>query len=235
MMKNMIDFYRNKNQVMNDAFDRVIVEVQMKKNKFGYKTFLITGCNTKVGTTTNAINLAVSMAASGWKTILIDGDLRKCSQYKRLNDVDDIGLSEYLMDKKRLDEVVYETNINLLNYIPCGRVDESPVRLFCASEMEDLVKQLKKEYDYIIFDMPSINVTPDANILSTLVDAVILVASLRETSKQQLQDAKKKLENYDAKLIGAIINKVEMSEFKRHIKDFDYFKNKNKVMQLDYE
>jgi Mrp family chromosome partitioning ATPase len=66
-----------------------------------------------------------------------------------------------------------------------------------------------------------------------LVDAVILVASLGETSKQQLHDAKKKLENYDAKLIGAIINKVEMSEFKRHIKDFDYFKNKK--MQLDYE
>lgn len=222
-MKKRIELYKNKNRIMNDAFDRVIVEVQMKKNKWGYKTFLLTGCSTNAGTTTNAINLAVSMASSGWKTVLIDGDMRKSTCYKRLNDEKEAGLSDYLMEECGLEEIIYDTNIPQLGYISCSSPGESPVRLLCSAGMKELVKELKEKYDYVIFDIPSITVSPDASILSTLVDAVILVASLRETTVQELKEAKDKLKNYDARLIGAIINKVEMSEFKRHIRDFDYF------------
>ena len=98
-----LDIYRNDNYVLNDAFDQAVMNIHILKKQHGYKSFVITGCETGDGSTTVAINLAAAFASAGYRTVLIDGDMRKKNRYKRLNENTSEGLSDYLMDRVPLD------------------------------------------------------------------------------------------------------------------------------------
>lgn len=226
-MSATIDFYCSESQVMNDAIDRIIIELHVNKKKSGSKSVLMSGCGTKSGTTTLAINLAIALSISGFKTLLVDCDLRKGTRFKRLNINTDMGLSDFLSNKIEKEKVSCKTNYNLLDYIPSGSITSSPVRLLCSLRMEEFVRQAKEEYDYVIFDFPSINIVSDASVLFPFIDGIVLVAALNQTTKRQLKDAKRKVEEYHSKYYGLMINQVEMTEYKKYIKDYDYFGEKN--------
>lgn len=93
--------------------------------------------------------------------------------------------------------------------------------------MEHFVEEVKNEYDYIVFDCPSLNVVSDANILFPHIDGIALVSAIDKTSKRQLRDALDKVEKYEEKYYGMIINQVELSDYKKYLKDYDYFREEN--------
>lgn len=222
-MGNIIDFYGNDNQIMNDAIDRIVVKIYGEKKKSGARSFLMTGCGTGVGTTTLSINLAIALSLAGWKTLLVDCDLRKGSAYKRPGNGKDNGLAEYLMGEIKEQELSHDTNYEKLDYIPNGRSCKSPVRLLCSSRMEEFVKNHKENYDYIIYDMPSVNVVSDAEILFPLMDGIILVAGMNRTTKRQVREARRKACREKERYLGIIVNNVEISQYRKYRKDFDYF------------
>ena len=84
--------------------------------------------------------------------------------------------------------------------------------------------QLERDYDFIIFDLPSMNSSVDSQILATKSDAVILVASLGDSMKSSIRKSKDELDRIGANTIGVIANKVDKNEYKQHMKNFDYFK-----------
>lgn len=225
-MNKLLDFYRNSNQFVNDAYDRVIVEIHLKKQASGFKSFMFSGCEAGVGTTTLAISVAISMALSGWRTVLLDGDMRKGNQYKRLNYDIEVGLSDFLTDEESYENIVYETNHENLHYIPGGYGAVNPVSLLCSSKTDELMRQLSKEYDYVIIDMPSVTSSVDANILAGKVDSTVLVAAHANTNKKSVRKAKEVLSKSGSNIMGIIVNKVEPSDYKHIMKDFNYFKNK---------
>lgn len=234
-MKKIVDLYRHNNQTLNDAIDRTIVAFHLKKQEFGYKSFLLTGCEPGVGTTTVAINLAIATSISGWKTIMIDADMRKIANYKRLNSTVEKGLSDYLSNAASLEEITYKTNYDLLHYISSGMTEKNPVRLLCSAQMTQLLEKLKQEYDYIFFDFPSITSAVDANILSAAVDGVAIIAAHGVSKIEHIKEAKLELEKSGAKIIGAIVNKVEKSEYKRCVNNYDYFRKKQYIGRKKYK
>ena len=222
-MQTRINIYQSESQIVRDAIDKVIVQVYRKKRDFGHKSFLLTGCSAGCGTTYTAINMAVALANAGWKTVLVDCDIRKGMEYKRLNQDVKTGLSDYLTGKVR--ETIYSTNNEKLDYVPCGNSGESPVRLLATREMELLDSELKEKYDFVIYDFPSVNIVPDAGIMIPVVDDVILVAGMNETTKDQLAAAKAKVKETEGKYMGVIANKLELPEYRHYVKDYDYFKS----------
>ncbi len=224
-----LEIYKNDNYVLNDAFDQSVMNLHILKKQNGYKSFVVCGCETGDGTTTVAINLAAGLAGSGFKTVLIDGDMRKKNRYKRLNENAGVGLSDYLMNKASLEKVVYETTTENLYYIPCGELIDNPVRVLCSRKMTEAKDELSKSYDFIIYDMPAVNAAKDAKVLAVSVDATILVSAIRETSKKGLVDAANALTEVNANLIGTIINKIDMDQYVSYNKDYDYFKNEKYV------
>ncbi|MDF2943986.1 MAG: CpsD/CapB family tyrosine-protein kinase [Herbinix sp.] len=228
-MKKLIDFYSNTNQFINDAIDRIIVEIHLKKQKDGYKKFMLSGCEPGVGTTTLAISIAISMANAGWKTILIDGDLRKISRYKRLNQEVEIGLSDFLLGECLYHQAVYDTNYKNLFYIPSGGRAVNPISLLCSSNMDELMDQLYKEYDYIILDMPSITTSVDPNVMANKMDGIILVSEYAKTERRSVRESRDVLYKSGGNIIGIILNKIDTSEFGHIMKNFDYYKNQRYV------
>ncbi|SDI87326.1 capsular exopolysaccharide family [Pseudobutyrivibrio sp. 49] len=220
-----LEIYRNDNFVLNDAFDQAVMNLHILKKQNGYKSFVICGCEAGDGSTTVSINLAAALASSGWKTVLIDGDMRKKNRYKRLNENVSEGLSDYLMDRVSLDKIICETTTENLSYIPCGELIDNPVRLLCSNKMNVAREELANTYDFIIYDMPAINAAMDAKVIAVNVDATILVSSIGETSKRGLIDAANALVEVKANLIGTIVNKLDMEQYVEANADYDYFQN----------
>ena len=153
-----ITLYENKTQLIISAIDKIVVEIFNKKeNDKQAQSILLTGCSALTGTTSTCIGLAIAVANTQRKTLLIDCDMRKIVKYKKLNEQATTGLSdflsqEHLQEIMKPEEVFYETNIENLTYIPCGAKTDNPTRLLCSTKMEELLKVANENYDCIIVE-----------------------------------------------------------------------------------
>ncbi|SDB69136.1 CpsD/CapB family tyrosine-protein kinase [Butyrivibrio sp. INlla16] len=227
-----LDIYKNDNYILKDAFDEAVMNLHILKKQNGYRSFVVCGCEAGNGTTTVAINLAAALAESGWKTVLIDGDMRKKNRYKRLNENATVGLSDYLMDKAPIGRIKYDTTTENLTYIPCGELIDNPVRLLCSNKMNVAREELANDYDFIIYDMPAINSAMDAEVIAVSADATILVSAVGATSKKGLIKAANALKETKANLIGTIINRTDMEQYTAYHEDYDYFQNERYVKKM---
>lgn len=227
-----LEIYKNNNFVLNDSFDQAVMNLYILKKQNGYKSFVICGCEAGNGATTVSINLAAALASSGYKTVLIDGDMRKKLNHKRLNEKVTWGLSDYLMSKIELEDAIYETTTDNLSYIPCGELLDNPVRLLCSDKMNKIRDELAKKYDYILYDMPSVTAAMDAEVIAVSVDATILVSTIGETSKKGLIEAANALTNVKANLIGIIVNKIDMDQYISAHEAYDYFQNERYIKKI---
>lgn len=222
-----INLYRTTNSVVTDAFDNVVANICLQHDRKGYKSFLLTGCEPGVGTTTVAVELAISLSHTGWKTLLLDADMRKNTAYKRLSDNVITGLTDYIGGKADEQSIIYKTNMELLDYIPCGNVkNANPLRMLYSQHMSQLLSILNNAYDFVIIDVPAVNSSVDPHILSVKADATILVATLNGASRKYLEEARDRLSKDGANIIGVIQNRVSTEAYKEYIKDFDYFTEK---------
>lgn len=220
-----ISLYVNKNQVLNAAIDRIVVEIFNKKNKADKaQSIVFTGCSPLVGTTSTCIGLGIAVATSKRKTLVIDCDVRKALKYKKLNEQASTGLANYLLyDDTDLDEIVYGTNIDNLYYIPCGSYSKNSTRILCSERMDKLINAVKEQFDCIIFDFPAITIVPDAQILFQRVDGIVLLASVGETRKKQINEAKLKVLPFSEKYYGMIVNKIPLDMYRMNVRDYDYY------------
>lgn len=226
-MNKVINLYHTTNSAVVDAFDNVVANVCLQREKNGYKSFLLTGCEPGVGTTTIAIELSIALARTGWKTLLLDADMRKNPAYKRLSENIFTGLTDYILGKTDENSIIYETNTDYLDYMPCGSTkDKNPLRMLYSHRLSKLLSILNSSYDFVIIDVPALNSSVDPHILSVKADAAILIAALDGSSRKYLEEARERLIKDGANLIGVIQNKVSMDAYKDYLKDYDYFTEK---------
>ncbi len=220
-----LNFYKERNLVLNDAYDRLISKIPHFKKKYGYKAFTVTGVEPGVGATTIAVNIAVAMANSGWKTLLIDADVRKSPSSKRLNDVKILGFSDYLTGIEDYSEVISVTNIDNLHFLPCGTPLENPTTLFNSHLFDTFLADVARDYDYLIFDSSALSTTIDSAVLSSKTSGAILVAAFNSTKKHKIELAVNELEHTDANVLGIVLNNVSKKSYKRYVENYDYFIN----------
>ena len=175
------------------------------------KCIVITSPGPQDGKTTTLCNLGISMAQLRKKVLLVDGDLRK----PRLHDIfggdNNIGLSSFLCGQADLGKLVQKTDIENLFLVKGGPHPPNPSELIESNKLKEFVKEVKKEFDFVLFDSPPVNVVTDAIILSPITDGVILVAESGKTPKRALLRIMPILKNAKARLIGIILNKVSLT------------------------
>ena len=187
------------------------------------KTILITSSIAGEGKSFVSANLASTFATAKEKVLLIDCDLRRGRQ-KNLFEMDKhvkLGLSDLLIDNNwmfNLKNYIQNTEVNNLDVLTTGSMPPNPSVLLESKKIEDIVEELKKQYDVIIFDTPPVGGLTDALVMTRLADVVLIVARAKKTTLELLENTKQALENLNANIAGVILNQVDK-------KDSKYYKN----------
>lgn len=156
-------------------------------------------------------NLAKSFAEDNKKVLYIDADIRKSVTVARYGvDVETKGLSHYLTKQSELADVIYETNIKNFNIIFTGQVAPNPSELLGNSRFKKLIAHARENFDYVIIDCPPLGSVIDAAVVAKECDGAIIVIETDNVSYKIPQRVKKQLEQTGCKILGAVLNKVEM-------------------------
>lgn len=191
------------------------------------KTVLITSTAENEGKSTVSVELAKSIADLGKKTLLIDADMRKSVMLKRSARSEDIfGLSEYLSGQAGLDSVIHNTSDVNFDVVFAGKFPPNPVELLENGRFEQLLKDLKETYDYVIIDSPPLGAVIDAAVIASYCDGAIMVFAERKVSRKAALDVKYQLEKSGCRILGGIINEATKSNTKYYRKYYKKYYNK---------
>jgi capsular exopolysaccharide synthesis family protein len=188
---------------------------------------VVTSPGMQEGKTTFAINLATSLSRSGKKVLLIDGDLRKPDIAHLLNlPKASKGLQDVLLGKE-FDQVVYSipsTGLDVLASDSHGGMDA--YELIASPIARRRINELSEEYDHVIIDTPPVLVFPDALIWAKFGGAVILISFAGKTTTPELRKAKERLTQIDARVLGTVLNNVQVEESYSH-RGYGYYYAQN--------
>lgn len=158
------------------------------------------------GKSTTSINLSFVLAEKGIKVLLIDGDLRLPSVAKKLGIENTPGLTNMLIGQcdKTLDE--FKSNIHDNLYImPSGDIPPNPSELLGSGRMSSLLESLKEQFNYIVIDLPPINIVSDALSISGMTSGMIVVAREKYTEKKEFKKCYTHLKMSNANILGCVI------------------------------
>jgi capsular exopolysaccharide synthesis family protein len=175
-----------------------------------YKTLLVTSAAPSEGKTTVACCLAIAMAQAGDRVLLVDCDLRRPRIHRVFGRENDDGVTTLLLEPESFDASKLETSIPNLSVLSSGPHAPNPAELVNSERFANLFRSLAERYDRIIIDSPPIAPVTDAAILSTRVDATVLVARASVTSREIARRALRTLSDVGAPVAGAVLNAVEV-------------------------
>lgn len=172
------------------------------------RTIMVTSATSSEGKSITAANLAVTMAQAGYRTILIDCDLRKPSQQKVFGVSNDLGLTNCLLSHENLNNFARPTRTDNLRLLTSGPLPPNPAELLGSRSMNELLATLQKDSDILIVDCPPVLAVADASILSRVSDGVLLIINSGQTRRESAVRAKEVLEQAGARVLGVVINRV---------------------------
>ena len=192
-------------------------------NRFGKtQTILLTSTVQAEGKSWVSANLATAFAQTGRKVVIVDADMRKPRQHKIFSVKMCPGLSNYLSEINELGrrekfeytDCIQKTEVENLYLLPSGNIPPNPSELLLTEKIEELMKELSNEFEVIIFDGAPCLLVTDSTIISRLVDSTVLVVSQKYTKIDDLKEAKKRIKGVGGKLVGVVLNRVEVSNKK---------------------
>ena len=176
------------------------------------KIVSLTSVQPNEGKSTTSTNLAIAFARAGYKTLLIDADIRNSIMSGVFKSSAKItGLTDYLAGKTDLSQGLCETDVKNLFIIESGQSSPNPTALLQSKNFDAMMNILRRYYDYVIVDTPPIGLVIDAAIISQKCDASILVAESGSVKRKALQKAKEQLEQTGTPFLGVILNKYDVS------------------------
>ncbi len=163
------------------------------------------------GKTVTTVNIAITLAQSGKKVLVIDADLRKPKVHHYFGVKNTEGLTNILATDKELKKSVIQTKegIDNLFIIPSGPIPPNPSEILSSEKMKQLVEKLKDEYDIIFIDTPPVGQVTDAAILTNIADGTMVVVASGQTRIEMAKRAKKALAAINANIIGIVMTKID--------------------------
>jgi capsular exopolysaccharide synthesis family protein len=187
---------------ISESFRILRTNLSFRFNGEASRVILITSSTPKEGKSFISFNLAASIASMGYKTLVIDCDLRRGTLHDKFNVDNSIGLSTYLVNKSLLDDVIVNTFVPNLFFIPAGPVLPNPAELLESNITEKLFQYLRLHFDYIVIDTSPIGAVADAYLLMKYASQTLLISRQNYTKKDIFVEVIRGLEtnkfaNYD--------------------------------------
>ncbi len=177
------------------------------------RTLIVTSSSPLEGKSVTASNLAVALAQSGQRVILVDADMRRPTQQDIFELGNDLGLSNFLeCGEMSLSEILQTVPGSDLNIVTSGPSPDNPSELLGSKRMGDLVESLQQDADVTVFDSPPVMAVADAAILASRLDGVLLVVNAGTTRRGAARQSKESLEAVGAHLLGVALNRLSSSQ-----------------------
>lgn len=196
--------------VTSEAFRSLRANLAFLATGSGGKLIVLTSSVSGEGKSFTSMNLAVILALSAKKVLLIGADLRKPKLFKDFGLDNNIGLSNYLSDQCALAEVLQPSSFANLDLIMAGPVPPNPGELLANEKMRQLLAEMKTQYDYVVVDTPPIGLVADAIALITLADINLYLTKFNYTRPMMLESARNLLENKTVNRFNVIFNDVKI-------------------------
>ncbi len=202
------------------------------------KVVVFTSATPREGKTTSIVNLAITIAQTGQRVLLVEADLRKpvianmfgIDQTPGLTDalmgdhdwVKSVKtIADIMMGKLNIDEILETPGMDNLHIIPSGTIPPNPAELINSKIIDDFIAWAKSNYDFILMDAPPILAATDAALLGSKVDATIIVYRVGKIARVTLRRAKSQLENVKARILGVVLNGIK-ADISADFTDYDY-------------
>jgi capsular exopolysaccharide synthesis family protein len=169
-------------------------------------TLAVTSITEAEDKSTVLANLAVTFAQGGYKTIIVDADLRRPSQHTLWNVKNERGLSSMVLDDTALSNPpLVQTSVDNLMLLPSGVLPPNPADVLGSQRMNDIIGLLKARANYVLFDVPPVLAATDAALLSAKLDGVLLVTQAGHTRRDHAARAKQALERVHVRIVGTVL------------------------------
>ena len=209
-------FMNTRRQILNDnsgfivqeAYKTLRTNVRFFLRGEGCQRLCITSAAASEGKSITLLNLAISIAKTGQKVVLIDADLRRPAVARLLVEKASPGLSNILAGLADTDEVLRKDIYPNLDIIFSGDIPPNPSELLGNDRMKELIETMASRYDYVLVDTPPVNVVSDACIVANLLDGALLLVRQGRSKKESVRRAVANLELTGAKVLGFVLNGV---------------------------
>jgi len=206
-----------------EAYRILRAAIEFNKPYRDANTFTLISGGPGEGKSTTINNLAYTCARGGYNVLVVDADLRRATQHVFFDVDNSAGLTDYLLGRAEVDEIIKTTKIDNLSFIPAGQLPGEAVGILNSQRMTDLIAKVKSQYDLVFFDSPPILGVSDGSVLASEVDMTIMVVQHRRFPRVMLQRVKQAVLNVGGRLIGVVLNNVDA----KHDDGYSYYYNYN--------
>lgn len=207
---------KNSNFIVQEAYKSLRTNIRFLLRNNGCKKFCITSAVAGEGKSITLLNLAISIAETGKKVLLIDADLRRPAQARLLVENPTPGLSNVLAGLVSAEEAVRKELYPNLDILFSGDVPPNPSEILSNPKMEELIEQMSSQYDYILVDTPPVNIVSDSCIVANLLDGVLLLVWQDRSRRDAVKRAVRNLQLTGVKILGFVFNGVKTKNDKSY-------------------
>lgn len=208
--------------LVGEAYRSLRTHLLFSKDTEQIQSLLITSVGPEEGKSFTASNLAIILAQQHTNTLLVDADLRRGVQHNTFSVRKEPGLTNYLSSRSTLSGIVQPTHIPNLSVVSCGSLIPNPSEQLGSLKMKRFLAEVRRKFDFIIFDAPPLDAATDSVVLGTLVDAVSLVVRAGKTNRKTAKERLEIFETVPTNLIGVIMNGTEEALLKNSYSYYHY-------------
>lgn len=203
----LCSYYEPKSRT-SEAYRAIRTALYFSTRGEGHKLVQVTSPDPGDGKSTLAANLAVSIAYSGKKVLLIDADFRRPRVHKIFGLSDEVGITSVINGTHELPDATASTDIENLSILVCGPRPSNPSELLTSPRFKELLDYLREKYDFVIVDTPPMLAVTDPSAVSARVDGVFVAMRLKSKSRIKATQAVKMLSSLDANILGVVVNGI---------------------------
>ncbi len=205
--------HRDPRSQFSEAFKNLRTSLLLASASRPPRTIVVTSAEPGDGKSTVALNLAIVLTQLGRRVLIVDADLRRPRLHKMLHAPNTVGLSSYLSGNAQPAELMQETEVPNLLAITSGPIPPNPSELLGSSTLETMVERLIEvgRFDHVILDSPPAVQIADSVILSSRMEATILVVRAGKTSRTSVAQAAGRLRQSRGRVVGAVLNAIQES------------------------
>ncbi len=209
LSRRLVAHFRPKSPI-SEAYRTIRTNIQYSRADDPIRSLLITSPGPGEGKSTTAANLAITFAQLGYKTLLVDADLRRPVMHRVFGLDRNKGLTNCLVGREQLESVVNSTEIENLFVLTCGPLPPNPSEMLGSEAMKRLLSEASQKFEAVVLDSPPVLAVTDAAVMSTETDGTVLVVRAGKTDRQATVRAHESLRKVGAHVLGGLLNGVRV-------------------------